>query len=261
MGTRGWRDGATRWRALLRRWLSARELVAMALVAVVAGGLWLFVEVAGAVRDDEVRSIDEAVLLAMREPGDRSDPRGPRWVEEVGRDLTALGGVAVVTLLSVAAGGFLWLTGRRRDVWLLGVAILGGQALSLGLKHGFDRPRPDLVPHASWVYTSSFPSGHAMMSAVTYLTLGALLARVLPRRREKIFVVGWALAFTGLTGLSRVYVGVHWPSDVVAGWAVGGSWAVACSLAADLLARRGRGSLRAPDTSSARTPAGPGPDA
>jgi len=226
---------------LLRRWLAARELVTMALLAVAAGGIWLFLEVADAVRDGEVRALDETVLLAMRTPGDPADPLGPRWLEEVGRDLTALGGIAVLTLLTTAAAGFLWLAGRRRDVVLLLVSVAGGQLLSLAVKRGFHRPRPELVPHGSWVYTSSFPSGHSMMSAVTYLTLGALLARAVPRRREKAFLVAWALVFTGLTGVSRVYLGVHWPSDVVAGWALGASWAVACWLVADLLERRRRG--------------------
>jgi undecaprenyl-diphosphatase len=226
--------------SLLRRWLAARELVTMALLALSAGGLWLFLEVAEAVREQSVRALDEQVLLAMRTPGDPADPVGPRWVEEIGRDLTALGGVAVVTLLTVAAAGFLWLVGRRRDVALLAAAVVGGQLLSFALKRGYARPRPDLVPHASFVYTASFPSGHAMMAAVTYLTLGALVARVLPRRREKAFVVGCAVALAALTGASRVYVGVHWPTDVLAGWALGGSWAAACWVAADVLERRAR---------------------
>jgi undecaprenyl-diphosphatase len=226
--------------SLLHRWLAARELVTMTLLAAAAGGLWLFLEVAEAVQEQSIRAFDEKVLLSMRTPGDPADPLGPRWVEEMGRDLTALGGVAVVTLLTVAAAGFLWLVGRRRDVVLVAAAVIGGQLLSLVLKRGYARPRPDLVPHASFVYTSSFPSGHAMMSAVTYLTLGALLARAVPRRREKAFVVAWAVALAALTGVSRVYVGVHWPTDVLAGWALGASWAVACWLAADLLERRAR---------------------
>jgi undecaprenyl-diphosphatase len=250
MSSSGERGDALAWHAVLRRWLAARELVTMALVAVVAGGLWIFVEVASAVREDSVRALDEAVLLAMRNPTDHADPLGPRWVEEFGRDLTALGGVAVVTLLTVASAGFLWMTGRRHEVGLLAAAFLGGQLLSFSLKRVFERPRPDLVPHASWVYTASFPSGHAMMSAVTYLTIGALLARVVARRREKLFVIAWALAFTVLTGVSRVYVGVHWPTDVVAGWALGASWAVGCWLVADHLARRRRRAAALPNPAS-----------
>jgi undecaprenyl-diphosphatase len=210
----------------------------MVLVAAVAGGLWIFFEVAEAVTQEEVRALDRAVLLAMREPSDPANPLGPRWVEEVGRDLTALGGTAVLALVSVAAALFLGMAGRPRSVVLLVVAIAGGQLLSLALKWGYGRPRPDLVPHQSYVYTASFPSGHSMMSAVVYLTLGALLARVLPRRRMKLLVILCALGATTLTGVSRVYLGVHWPTDVVAGWAMGASWAVACWLAADVLDRR-----------------------
>lgn len=226
--------------ALLRRFLRARELVTMALLAVVAGGLFTFVEVAEAVADEEVHALDQALLLAMREPTDRSDPVGPKWVEEMGRDFTALGGVPVLTLVSLAAALFLWMSGRPRSVLLVFVAVAGGQLLSSLLKRGYGRPRPDLVPHEAYVYTSSFPSGHSMMSAVTYLTLGALLARVLPRRRTKLLVIACALVVTALTGASRVYLGVHWPTDVVAGWAMGASWAVVCWLAADALDRRRR---------------------
>jgi undecaprenyl-diphosphatase len=192
------------------------------------------------VREENFRDLDRAMLLAMREPGDPSDPVGPRWVEEMGRDFTALGGIAVLTLASIAAALFLWMSGRRRSVLLVVVAVAGGWILSLLLKRGYDRPRPDLVPHESFVYTASFPSGHSMMSAVTYLTLGALLARVLPRLRMKLLVLGAAVAITVVTGVSRVYLGVHWPTDVLAGWALGASWAVALWLAADALDRRRR---------------------
>jgi undecaprenyl-diphosphatase len=226
---------------VLYRWVAARELMTMLLLAAVAGGLWVFAAIADAVVEGEYRAVDEAILLAMREPADRSDPIGPPWVEEVGRDLTALGGVTVLSLLTAAAGGFLWLSGRRRSVAVVLVAVLGGQLLSFALKRGFARPRPDLVPHGAFVYTASFPSGHALMSAVTYLTLGALLARVAPQRRTKLFVIAWALVLAGLAGTSRVYLGVHWPTDVVAGWALGASWAVLCWLVADALDRRARG--------------------
>jgi undecaprenyl-diphosphatase len=217
----------------------------MALVAVVAGGLWVFLEVAEAVTDDEVRALDRSVLLAMREPSDPGDPLGPRWSEEMGRDLTALGSTAILALVSAAAALFLWMARRPRSVALVLVAFAGGQILSLLLKRGFARPRPELALHESYVYTvASFPSGHSMMAAVVYLTLGALLARVLPRRRMKLLVIACALGATALTGVSRVYLGVHWPTDVLAGWAIGASWAVGCWLAADVLdRRRSRGTM------------------
>jgi undecaprenyl-diphosphatase len=112
--------------------------------------------------------------------------------------------------------------------------------LSTVLKMGFERPRPDLVPHATRVYTASFPSGHAMLSAVTYLTLGALLARVQPNRRLKAYLIGLALCITLLVGASRVYLGVHWPSDVLAGWCGGAAWAALCWFIALQLQRQGQ---------------------
>jgi undecaprenyl-diphosphatase len=112
--------------------------------------------------------------------------------------------------------------------------------LSTLLKLGFERPRPDLVPHAVVVYTASFPSGHAMLSAVTWLTLGALLMRVEPRRRVKAYVLALAVLTTLLVGASRIYLGVHWPTDVLAGWCIGAAWALMCWLAALWLQRRGR---------------------
>jgi undecaprenyl-diphosphatase len=111
--------------------------------------------------------------------------------------------------------------------------------LSMAVKMGFDRPRPELVPHGSYVYTASFPSGHSMMSAVVYLTLAAMLARVQPQWRLRIYILGVAVLVTLLVGFSRVYLGVHWPSDVLAGWAVGAAWALTCWLATLLLQRRG----------------------
>ena len=225
--------------AAVRRWLGSRELTTLLLVAALASGVWIFVALADAVHEDELRRVDEAVLLAMREPGDHADPVGPRWVEQMGRDVTALGGTTVLTLVTAGVAGYLWLDGKRRALALLLASVLGGWALSAALKLGFARPRPDLVPHGAYVYTASFPSGHAMMSAVTYLTLAALVSRVLPHRRTKLFVVACALVLTGLTGLSRIYLGVHWPTDVLAGWAVGSSWASGCWLVADWLAHRG----------------------
>lgn len=242
--------------ASLRRLLRARELVTIALLGVVAGGLWAFAEVADDVVEGDARAFDRAVLLAMRTPGDPADPIGPGWLEEVGRDLTALGGVAVLTLVSVAAALFLWMARRPVAVALVIVAVAGGQIASLLLKSGFARPRPDLVPHGSLVYTASFPSGHSMMSAIVYLTLGALLARVLPRLRMKLLVIACALGATALTGASRVYLGVHWPTDVLAGWALGAAWAVAWWLAADALDRRRAGGAP-PEGSGPGTPAGP----
>jgi len=216
------------------------ELLPLIALVLLAGGIWMFAELADEVREGETRQIDERILLAMRNPADRSDPLGPPWVEETERDFTALGGVAVMSLLTLSVSGFLLLDRKNRAAVLVLIAVGGGLLLSAALKHGFERPRPDLVPHGSYVYTSSFPSGHSTMAAATYLTLGALLARVQPRRRLKAFLLGVAVLVTLLVGISRVYLAVHWPTDVLAGWTLGGLWALVCWLLARWLQRRGQ---------------------
>lgn len=217
-------------RARLRerlRWVR-REPVLLLPIVLLAALAWAFVELADEVREGETQSLDERMLLALRTPGDPDDPIGPAWVEEVARDVTALGGFTVLGLLVLSLCGLLWLLGKRRTVGLLLVAGVGALILNYSLKGVFGRPRPDLVPHGSLVYTASFPSGHSLMSTATYLMLGALLAQLLARRRVKIYVFTIALLVALAVGLSRVYLGVHWPSDVLAGWSAGAAWALLC---------------------------------
>lgn len=229
---------SSRW----RRWSGSarRELGTLLLVALAFGGTWAFVEVAEEVSKGEYRAADRQAILALRTPGDPADPLGPRWLEEAARDVTALGSLSVLSLLTLAVAGFLWLDGKPHAALFVLVAVGGGLVLSLALKGAFDRPRPDLVPHGSHVYTASFPSGHSMLAAVAYLTLGALLARVRARRHLKVYLLALAVALTLMVGVSRVYLGVHWPTDVLAGWSAGAAWAILCWLAALLLQRRGQ---------------------
>jgi undecaprenyl-diphosphatase len=172
--------------------------------------------------------VDREILLGMRENGDVADPYGPRWAEQIGRDMTALGGVAVLSLLTFAVTAFFWLSSMRRAAVYVAVASLGALAVSSGLKNVFDRPRPDLVPHGAYVYTASFPSGHATMAAAVYLTLGLVASRFVRRRRLKVLLISLAVFVTAAVGVSRVYLGVHWPSDVLGGWAIGFAWALVC---------------------------------
>jgi undecaprenyl-diphosphatase len=115
----------------------------------------------------------------------------------------------------------------------------------------YARPRPDLVPHLSPVYTSSFPSGHSLIAAVVYLTLGSLLASVISRPMLKVYVLSVAMLLTTAVGLSRVYLGVHYPTDVLAGWLAGLVWALLCWLVARVLQRRGRVESESADASAA----------
>jgi undecaprenyl-diphosphatase len=230
------------WRKLVSQWLQLgrREIGPLAAVLLAAGSALAFGKLAEEVLEGDTRAFDRAMLLALRDPADLSDPVGPMWVEEMARDVTSLGGTAVLVLVSVAVIGFLLMVRKRGAALLVLGSIGGGVLLSTILKNVFERTRPDLVPHAVHVYTASFPSGHAMLSAVTYLTLGALLTRVQPQRRVKAYLLTVAVVLTVLIGVSRVYLGVHWPTDVLAGWCIGSAWAMLCWLAALWLQRRGQ---------------------
>jgi len=193
-------------------------------------GIGLFIGLANLVMAGETQAIDERILLSLRDPDPAATGQlpGPHWVQEAGRDLTALGGGAVLFLLSLLVGLYLLLQRKVATALLLLAAILGGVIFTQILKELFGRPRPDLVPHATIVTSTSFPSGHSMYAAVTYLTLAVILVRVHNRRRMKVLFMVSALLITFLVGFSRVYLGVHWPSDVVGGWLVGGVWALIC---------------------------------
>ena len=204
----------------------------MVSIVLIASGIWGFIELAGEVMEGDSTAFDTRILLFFRDPANLADPIGPNWIEEFCRDLTALGGVAVLSIVTIAVTGYLYLTGRFRIMWLVLAAIGSGLVFSTLLKHGFDRLRPDLVPHGSMVYTASFPSGHSMLSAIAYLTLATLLAQLRFDRKLKTYLVGLAVLITGAVGISRVYLGVHWPSDVIGGWAIGASWAIMFSLIA-----------------------------
>lgn len=216
-----------------------RELTLM-LAAICAAGVAAFIALAAAVLAGPHLALDEKLLLALRQPTELSDPLGPPWLEEAARDVTALGSTTVLSWLALMAAGHLALRRKWRSMLFLVVAVGGGILLNNLLKIGFDRPRPDLVPHSTSVYTASFPSGHAMLSAVVYLSIGVLLMRLESRRALRLYIMSIAVFLTFMVGLSRVYLGVHWPSDVLAGWMAGTVWALFCWLAAGFLQSRGK---------------------
>jgi undecaprenyl-diphosphatase len=220
-------------------WITNREARILVALLLAAGGIWLFIELADDVLEGDTRALDESLILALRSAGDASDPLGPSWVEELARDVTALGSAGILTFVTVAAAGFLVLQRKRHLAWYLIAAVASGTILGSVLKWAFDRPRPDLVAHGQAVYTSSFPSGHSMISAVAFLTLGALLASGQTNRGMRGYLIGLALFLTVIVGVSRVYLGVHWPTDVLAGWTAGAAWALFCWALARRLRRRG----------------------
>jgi undecaprenyl-diphosphatase len=213
----------------------------MLLIMIVAAVLlFVFAVLADEVAEGDTRAFDERVLLALRAAGDPADPIGPRWFEEMMRDFTAIGGTGVLVLMVLAVAGFLTLTGKGHAALAIIVAVSGGTLLSQTMKWVYARPRPELVPHGAEVYTASFPSGHAMMSAIVFLTLGAMLARTQSSQAVKAYIISVAIFLTVLVGTSRVYLGVHWPTDVLAGWALGALWAIASWLAMLWLQARGQ---------------------
>ena len=173
-------------------------------------------------------AFDRRVILAFRDPADPSAPIGPAWLLEAARNVTSLGSIVVLAFITLAAAGYLYLARNPTAAWLMLIAVFGGIALNNLLKAAFGRPRPDLVIPAARVFTASFPSGHASLSAITYLTIGVLLARSQPSFAVGLYFIVLAAFLTLVIGISRIYLGVHYPTDVLGGWCIGVAWAIAC---------------------------------
>ncbi len=214
------------WHWMRKRWQAETWLVVS--VFTIAGLLLIFGSIADEVMEGSTSAFDRYVIQAFRSAGNSSDPVGPPWVQEMARDITALGSVAVLAIVLFAVVGYLLLSQKRTAAWLVLAAVVGGEAMNSLLKLGFARPRPDFVAASVKIFTASFPSGHAAMSAITYLTLAALLARTTPSRRLRLYFVTIGIVLTLFVGVSRVYLGVHYPTDVLAGWCVGAAWALGC---------------------------------
>jgi undecaprenyl-diphosphatase len=193
--------------------------------------LLVFLALAGEVAEGDTQAFDVKVVKALRSPVDPSRPIGPAWLEVSLVDVSALGGPTVLGLMLAAVVGFLLLQTRYRTALFVTMTTAGGELVSYILKQTFNRPRPSVIPNLR-IMSPSFPSGHAMESAIVYLTLGAVLMRVAERRLTKLYCLGIATLLTTLIGISRVYLGVHYPTDVVAGWIVGFGWASMCWLIA-----------------------------
>lgn len=214
----------------IKTWLSQYEPMTLITFACLAGGLFLLQRLTSEVLEGETLGFDETILLWLRQPGNLGQPVGPAWLTHAVGDITSLGGVTVLTILTLLATVYLLLDRKTMIAVFLFLAVLSGWLASTALKIIVARARPDVVPHLVDVSDLSFPSGHAMVSAVTYLTLGALLARTQRYRATRIFVMGAGIFLAVIIGLSRIYLGVHYPTDVLAGWGAGALWALGCWL-------------------------------
>jgi undecaprenyl-diphosphatase len=248
----GWRQWAS---AGLRK--ARGELAAVAALLIAASGVWAFLSIAEEVGEGDTHSMDLAVLEMLRMTGDPTHAVGPPWLRESLTDVTALGSLTVLGLVVLLVAGLFASLRHWRDAAVLVGASLGGVAISQGLKAVFGRERPPEAFRIVEAYNPSFPSGHAMLSAVVFLTLGVLAARFASRRRVKVFVLSAAIVLTLLVGISRVFLGVHWATDVLAGWCVGAAWAMVCWLAVWVLGRGWRAPREAAverETAAERTP-------
>jgi len=170
-------------------------------------------------------AFDRAIIVGLRDWG------GPSWLPKVAADVTALGGGVILTIVVLLATGLL----AVQRLWLsaaatLAASISGGLVVSL-VKTEVARPRPDLVDHLVQVSNMSFPSGHSANSAIVYLTLAGLASQVTVSAAARRYILVMAIIMVGAIGCSRVYLGVHWPSDVLAGWSFGTLWALGWWLA------------------------------
>jgi undecaprenyl-diphosphatase len=211
---------------------SAGEIKVLLRIFFIFAGILIFILLANEVSKGETKYFDLMILKSLRNPGNLSQPIGPEWVELAMRDITSLGGGTVIVFITLFVAGFLILQKNYSALWLILAATIGGALVGLGLKELMGRERPPLVFHLVYVDTLSFPSGHSMMSAVVYLTQAALLARIQQKKSLRIYMISIALSLTFLIGISRVYLGVHYPTDVLAGWSLGIAWASLCWLIA-----------------------------
>lgn len=220
-------------------WFASDRLLSLpALLLGIAGlGVFLFLVIADEVSEGEIYDIDRRLFLLLRNPADPSDPIGPAWLQEAAVELTALGGVTLITITVAVIAGFLLAARRFGPALYLVGSVATGTMLSQTLKSFYGRPRPDLAEHLDVIHTASFPSGHALVTTVCYLTLGAMIMGLVESKRVRAYVLFIAVAVSVSVGISRVYLGVHWPSDVAAGWALGTAWAALTFLVLKALRR------------------------
>lgn len=218
-------------------WIAKR--IPLILISLFAASAYAFITIASEVRENETQAIDEFILLSLRVPANPAVPLGPPWLFQAIHDLSALGGWTVLTILTLAVCGYLGIRRKGRMLAFFLCSVVGGTVAMSVLKLLFSRPRPSIVPHLTIVANASFPSGHSMLSAIVYLTLGAILGRATTDLWLRVYYLVIACSLSLLIGVSRIYLGVHYPSDVVAGWCAAVMWGTVSYLVAEWFQARG----------------------
>lgn len=213
----------------LTRWRSRPEMLLILALAIATSIALAVYKFTSEVVEGDTDAFDRHVLIAIR-AATAGHGAGLDFLRMAMRDITALGNLTNLTLVVILSAGFLVSVRRTGLAIMLVGEVLAGTTLVALLKAVVARPRPDVVAHLTTFKSESFPSGHAADSAIVYLSLAILLARIVPTRAARIFVVGAAGGLTFVIGMSRLYLGVHWPSDVLAGWAIGSGWAIVIAL-------------------------------
>lgn len=219
-------------------WIRKERLSGLVMALITVCTVWVLLEVCDGLIEGTERDLDRWLVLAVRRAPDAPEPIGPQWLRSAARDVTSLGGYAVLTLVTAAVAVFFGLTRKPLAGWVLIGATLGGWAMMKFLKWLFQRERPMTIPGIADGESQSFPSGHAMLSAIVYLTVGSILSCFLTEKRQQAYVLSVALTVTLLVGVSRVYLGVHYPTDVLAGWSLGLAWGIVCTILTHRFARR-----------------------
>lgn len=232
--------------------VARQEVVAVAGFLILALSVASFLRLADTMEPSGGQGYDWKILQWLRPyADDPSRPVGPWWLHEAAVDITSLGGISVLGLFALIAIGLLIMLGKRLSALILVFGLAGGVMLSEGLKAVFDRLRPPELYQAVDTLNASFPSGHALLATTFYLSLGVMLTRAFPRRHLKAYAMGSAILISLLIGLTRIYLGAHWASDVLGGWSVGAAFAMVLWLFAYVIERRQRVKLsRLQDTSS-----------
>jgi undecaprenyl-diphosphatase len=223
------------------RWTDRISMRLLLGLGTIGALIWVFQKIWSEVVEGETHGLDTQLLLALRQPGHPDIPIGPPWLQGMMVDLTTLGGGLMLTLLVLGATGYLLL---KRAPWraaLLVAATLSGTLCVSGLKTVFGRARPNVVEHLVSVQSLSFPSGHAANATLVYLTIAALAIDAESDRAVRVYTLAVAILLSIAIGISRIYLGVHWPSDVAGGWAFGAAWALGWRLVAQQFSSMRRG--------------------